>query len=268
MDDFHVVMLASGSKGNAALISTRSQRFLVDVGISCRALAGRLKEIGAAPEELDGVFLTHEHSDHVRGLATFLKKYRVPVYSSEKTWQAILAKEDSIDRRCCRLMGKSLLIGGVRVDSFAVPHDAADPHGYSFTQQDNGAKCTYLTDTGFITSTVREAVCGSQILILEANHDVEMLRNGDYPLELKRRILSTRGHLSNESAGRFLSELAQLPRHVILAHLSEHNNRPQLALDTIKNILDSGHRLQETEFFVASQNAVVADFPLQQPCLF
>ena len=262
VNDLQIVMLASGSKGNAALISTSRQRFLVDIGISCRALTAKMKEIGVSPEELDGVFLTHEHIDHVRGLATFLKKYKVPVYSSTNTWRAILAKDNKIERQRCRIIDGSLLCGDVRVDSFAVPHDAVDPHGYTFTSQTSGAKCAYLTDAGFITDTMRTAIAGSNSLILEANHDIAMLKQGPYPEQLKQRILSTRGHLSNDTAGIFLSQLKRLPEHVVLAHLSEHNNLPSLAYNTVQNILDSKKRLQETELFVASQNEVVADSPV------
>lgn len=261
-NDLQIVMLASGSKGNAALISSSRQRFLVDVGISCRELTKRMKALGMSPEELDGVFLTHEHSDHVKGLATFMKKYQVPVYSSANTWRAILAKNGNLERQRCRLIEGSLLCGDMRVDSFAIPHDAIDPHGYAFTSQSTGAKCTYVTDAGFITDTIREAVAGCDTLVLEANHDIEMLKNGPYPLQLKQRILSTRGHLANATAGIFLAQLKQLPEHVVLAHLSEHNNLPELAQTTVQNILDSKKRLQETELFVAAQDRVVADSPL------
>ncbi len=263
LNDFQIIMLASGSKGNAALLSTPRQRFLVDIGISCRALTSRMKEVGASVEELDGVFITHEHIDHIRGLATFLKKYRVPVYSSAATWRAVLARDGSLERQSCRIIDNSrLLCGDVEIASFAIPHDAVDPHGYCFTSRTSGAKCTYLTDTGFVTDTIREAVAGSSALVLEANHDIEMLKNGPYPKQLKQRILSTRGHLSNMAAGHLLTELARLPEHVVLAHLSEHNNLPRLAQDTVQEILDNKHRLQETQLFVAAQDRVVTDGPV------
>lgn len=262
MNDIQIVMLASGSKGNAALISSSRQRFLVDIGISCRELTKRMKEISVSPEELDGVFLTHEHIDHIRGLETFLKKYQVPVYSSTNTWRAILGRYTNLERKNCRLLEGGLLCGDMRVESFAIPHDAADPHGYTFTSQASGAKCAYLTDAGFITDTIRAAVTGSDALVLEANHDVEMLKNGPYPQALKQRILSTRGHLSNNTAGMFLAQLEKMPEHVILAHLSEKNNLPSLAHDTVENILDEKKRLQETQLFVADQHQVVADSSL------
>lgn len=266
--DMQIVMLASGSKGNAALISTDSQRFLVDVGISCRELVKRMGQAGACPEELDGVFLTHEHTDHVNGLVTFAKKYNVPIYASTGTWQAMFRKYANLNRTNCRLTGKSMRCGDVRVDSFAVSHDAAEPLGYSFNWYSGGTKCTYMTDTGFVTPAARAAAFGSGALILEANHDVEMLKNGSYPYDLKQRILGTRGHLSNLIAAQFLLQFTKLPKQVILAHLSEQNNTPELALDTVRNILDSKKRLAETTLFVAAQSHVVAACAAEQKSLF
>ena len=265
--DFQVVMLASGSKGNAALISTDSQRFLVDVGISCRELVKRMQQVGAAPEELDGVFVTHEHVDHVKGLVTFAKKYQVPLYASQGTWRAVFSRYPQLNRANCRLTGNRLLVGDVSVACFAISHDAAQPQGYSFLWRAGETKCTSVTDTGFVTPDVREAVRGSDVLVLEANHDVEMLKNGSYPYELKQRILGTRGHLSNLTAGQFLLQLEKMPKHIFLAHLSEQNNLPKLALDTVKNVLDSKKRLQETRLLVANQHQPVADFLTGQPAL-
>ena len=265
--DFQVVMLASGSKGNAALISTDSQRFLVDVGISCRELVKRMQQVGAAPEELDGVFVTHEHVDHVKGIVTFAKKYQVPLYASQGTWRAVISRYPELNRANCRLTGQRLLVGDVSIACFATSHDAAQPQGYSFLWRSGETKCTYVTDTGFVTPAVREAVLGSDVLVLEANHDVEMLKNGSYPYELKQRILGTRGHLSNNTAGQFLLQLEKMPRRIFLAHLSEQNNLPKLALDTVKNILDSKKRLQETKLLVANQHQPVADYLTGQMAL-
>ena len=265
--DFQVVMLASGSKGNAALISTDSQRFLVDVGISCRELVKRMQQVGASPEELDGVFVTHEHVDHVKGIVTFAKKYQVPLYASQGTWRAVFSRYPELNRANCRLTGQRLLVGDVSIACFATSHDAAQPQGYSFFWRSGETKCTYVTDTGFVTPAVWEAVLGSDVLVLEANHDVEMLKNGSYPYELKQRILGTRGHLSNNTAGQFLLQLEKMPRRIFLAHLSEQNNLPKLALDTVMNILDSKKRLQETRLLVANQHQPVADYLTGQMAL-
>ena len=258
MNAFKVTMLASGSKGNSALISTGKQNFLVDMGISCKMLTSRLKEVGFCVEDLDGIFLTHEHTDHVKGLATFTKKYTVPIYSSELTWRAILSKEPKIERRNCRIIGGALKCGEVEVNSFELPHDALDPHGYVF--KCNGSKCAYITDTGFVTPAVRQAAEDADTIILEANHDVEMLKNGIYPPHLKQRILSTRGHLSNESAGWLLANLPRLPENIILAHLSQENNLPRLALDTVRNILDGASLFNEARILVAAQDSIVKDY--------
>lgn len=258
MSGFKVAILASGSKGNAALISSGSQNFLVDIGISCRMLGTRMKEIGLTPDDLDGVFITHEHTDHVKGLETFSKRYDVPVYSSEKTWQAVLMKNKNIDRRNCRIIKGGLVCGDVQVNSFGISHDAADPHGYSFIYKKS--KCSYVTDTGFVTDTIRSEVQDADTLILEANHDVTMLKNGVYPAQLKQRILSTRGHLSNDSAGWLLAGMERLPQQVFLAHLSQENNLPGVALKTVQDILESKKRLRETQLLLASQERVVANF--------
>lgn len=258
MSAFKVTMLASGSKGNSALISTGKQNFLIDVGISCKMLTTRLSEVGLCVDDLDAIFLTHEHTDHVKGLATFTKKYSVPIYSSELTWRAILAKDPKIERRSCRVIGGALRCGEVEVNSFEIPHDAIDPHGYVL--QCNGSKCAYITDTGFVTEAVRQAAENADTLILEANHDIEMLKQGSYPPILKQRILSTRGHLSNESAGWLLANLPRIPEKIILAHLSQENNLPRLAHDTVRNILSEASLFNDARIFVAAQDKIVKDY--------
>lgn len=259
MNSFKVAMLASGSKGNAAVIINKNLYFLVDMGLSCRELVKRLKDIHLKPELLTAVFITHEHSDHIKGLATFSKKYQTPIFASERTWRAILSKDNDILRSACHIIVTNISYNHIKISSFDIPHDAADPHGYIFEDMETGAKCSYLTDTGFITDTVRKAVDGAEVLVLEANHDVEMLKNGKYPLVLKQRILSTRGHLSNESAGLLLTGMKKLPKQIYLAHLSEENNKPSLALDTVKKVLSAAGK-KEPNIMVASQHEVVTDY--------
>lgn len=268
MSSFRVAMLASGSKGNAAVIAIKEQYFLIDMGLSCRELVSRLKKINIDPLSLKAVFITHEHADHIKGMATFSKKYSVPIYSSERTWRAILAKGSYVNRASCHIIDTKVCYNDVEISSFAIPHDATDPHGYMFEDRESGAKCTYLTDIGFVTDTVRDAVSGAELLILEANHDVEMLKHGRYPDYLKQRILSTRGHLSNETAGRLLSDMSIMPKSVFLAHLSEENNRPQLALDTILDVLNKAGNRQNTKFYIALQNEIVSNFTATQVELF
>lgn len=265
LSNFRIHVLASGSKGNATLVQAENQYFLIDLGLSCKELTRRLKLCGVEPSQLEAVFITHEHSDHIKGMATFLKKHTVPIYTSFITWKAIKLKLGAVITNSCRVIDEEMRTGKIKVSSFPIPHDARDPHGYSFTHLQTGEKFTYITDTGFVTDPVLQAAEGAQVLMLEANHDVEMLKRGPYPFHLKQRILSTLGHLSNETSGQLLSQLKQPPREVILAHLSEENNRPQLALQTICQQLEAVGRLETTRVLVASQSDIVStqDMPVE-----
>ena len=184
--EFKISVLASGSKGNATIITAGGKNFLIDAGISCRQLTQRIKETGMQPEDLDGVLLTHEHRDHISGLPVFSRKYHLPVFANEPTWRSFPQRSE-MERSCCRLL----------------------PKCYVFSYA--GARCVYLTDVGFITEEIKNNVAGADTLVLEANHDEEMLKKGIYPYALKQRILGTRGHLSNKAAGWLLSQMERLP---------------------------------------------------------
>lgn len=231
-----VHVLASGSTGNAIFVKTGGVNLLIDAGISARRIKNALAEVGTSVEELNGVFITHEHSDHIKGLPTLLKKYRIPLYARPATWEA-LPFRDLLPGECYRELCATVDIGPVKVEPFSISHDAADPVGYSIYC--GAAKCSLATDLGFVTETVKKALAMSDILVLESNHDLEMLRQGAYPWSLKRRIMSNRGHLSNIDAA---WTLARLPRkshtHVFLAHMSQENNCPQLAHQTVSTILE------------------------------
>lgn len=255
--EFKISVLASGSKGNATVISADGKNFLIDAGISCRQLVQRLREAGYQPEDLDGVLLTHEHRDHVSGLSVLNRKYHLPVFANEATWRYI-PQRGEMERACCRLLPKCLETDGLKITSFNVPHDAAGTVGYVFTCA--GARCVYLTDVGFITEEIKENVAGADTLVLEANHDEEMLKKGTYPYALKQRILGTRGHLSNNAAGWLLAQMERLPGEVFLAHLSQENNTPQLALNTVRGMLDSKEIGESTKIYVASQDNIVKNF--------
>lgn len=255
--EFKISVLASGSKGNATVISAGGKNILIDAGISCRQLVQRLRDVGLQPEDLDAVLLTHEHRDHVSGLPVFSRSYHLPVFANEATWRYI-PQRGELERASCRLMPKLLETDGLKITSFAVPHDAASTVGYVFTCA--GARCVYLTDVGFITEEIKENVAGADTLVLEANHDEEMLKKGTYPYALKQRILGTRGHLSNNAAGWLLSQMERLPGEVFLAHLSQENNTPQLALKTVRGILDAKELGEDTQIYVTSQDNIVKNF--------
>lgn len=230
-----VHVLASGSTGNAIFLDFKHTKILVDAGISTRRIKNSLEELGVGIEELDGVMITHEHRDHVSGLATMTKKYNIPIYASMNTWGSMYCR-DAMPAECCKVLPKILQLGQVQIEAFSISHDAADPVGFRFFNGDS--KCSVVTDLGFVTEEVKQAISLSDILVLEANHDIEMLENGPYPWHLKKRIMSNRGHLSNFDAGWTLARLERkASMQVFLAHMSKKNNDPELALETVSNIL-------------------------------
>lgn len=253
---FSVNVLASGSKGNSTLIIVDDTAVLIDAGISCRRMVAGLRECHLEPQDVSAVLITHEHIDHVKGLPVFSKKYDVPLYANEKTWM-YMRERSVIKKESIRVLPKKFVIGNIAIEPFKLSHDAANPVGY--TIRSGKEKCTYLTDTGYVTPAAREAASDSSVLVLEANHDEEMLRNGFYPPELQRRILGKKGHLSNVAAGELLAELAHLPEVVILAHLSEQNNLPSVAVNTIEKLLAGRRDRSEMQLFVARQDGLVSN---------
>ena len=225
----HLTILGSGSAGNCSYVETGETRILVDAGFSLRQIRQRLAAIGRAPENLTGILITHEHSDHVQGLGSLGEKLRIPVYCNRPTQEAIHTQLDiTFD---CRLFstGASFEIGDVCVETFAIPHDAQDPVGYLL--RTNGVNLGFLTDLGHATKLVLERVRPANVLLLEANHDVKMLQDCPRrPWSLKQRILGRHGHLSNEAAAEAAEQLMSASlRHLYLGHLSRECNRPELA---------------------------------------
>ena len=221
--DFYT--LASSSGGNAALVRGGGALVLIDAGISARRIAQSLAQLGLSLAELSCVLITHEHSDHTAGLKTLTKKCGVPVYASRGTAQFLPCAGASIRPF---FAGERFEVGGLTIRSFRTSHDAADSVGYRIDAPEGSLGI--LTDTGYVTEEAAETLEGVELLLLEANHDVEMLREGPYPYYLKQRILGDRGHLSNETAAEFaLRCAANGTRDFLLAHLSAENNTPALA---------------------------------------
>ena len=223
--------LATSSKGNATLVRAGDTAVLVDAGISARRLTQGLQGLGINPGSLSGVFLTHEHRDHVAGLANFLKRYDVPVYANQATWEALGDTARTYARRRVPLR-EEMCVGSLVIRRFAISHDAADPSGFTFTAgRVKGAVCT---DLGVVTPAVEVALEAADMLVLEANHDPDMVRYGPYAGYLKQRILSSRGHLANVQAGRLLTRLYQgRPLQLIWAHRSATNNEVRKIDDTV-----------------------------------
>lgn len=241
-----ISVLASGSTGNAVCVRTGETRILIDGGISTRAITRKLADIGVDIATLDAVLVTHEHNDHIKGLVTFGKKYDVPVYARYDAWRAMPNVAKAVAQHNRRLLRDNLEVGDCKIEVFDTSHDAADPVGFSVYWQDR--KFSLATDLGCVSSRVKNALSVSDFLVFEANHDIDMLKDGSYPAFLKRRILGARGHLSNETAGHTLADIAREKSYmqIMLAHLSQENNRPQLAKTTVEQIMEgAGLKLNE-----------------------
>ncbi len=229
-----VCVLASGSKGNSIFISDGTASVLVDAGLSGSEIERRLKSRDISPKSLDAIIVSHEHADHIKGVGVLSRRFGIPVFISRKTRQAgayLLGKiDDSLthDFEC----GSDFKISGLTVRPFSLSHDAEDPAG--FTVSHNGTKIGIATDLGIATSMVKHHLKGCAMLILEANHDPDMLISGPYPWPLKQRIRNRTGHLSNEASRELLGEIRhERLSHVVLAHLSETNNTPEQAFRVV-----------------------------------
>ena len=222
--------LYSGSSGNCALMGENGRYLCVDMGKSCRAAVRAMTEVGLSPEQLAGILITHEHSDHVSGLKVFLKRWQLPVYGSEATL-AYLADHDMVPPTAqLQILRDGQEIAGFSVRSFHTSHDAVDCRGYRVSF-DSGRTLAMATDLGQITDEVMEGLSGADLVVLEANYDPDRLKFGPYPYYLKSRIASPRGHLCNRDAGDTLAELLRSGcERFALCHLSQENNTPQLAL--------------------------------------
>lgn len=234
-----MTILGSGSAGNCAYLETPETRLLIDAGFSGRQIRHRLATIARSPESINGILITHEHSDHISGLLGLASKLQVPVYCNRHTREAIESQmQIQIDARLF-VTGDSFVIGDVTIDTFSVPHDACDPVG--FLARTSAGNIGFLTDLGHVTKLVVERIRAANVLLLEANHDVKMLQENPHrPWSLKQRILSRHGHLSNDAAADVLEQIMSADlRRVYLGHLSRDCNKPELAHQTVDTRLKS-----------------------------
>jgi phosphoribosyl 1,2-cyclic phosphodiesterase len=219
-------VLASGSSGNCTFLSTGRTRILVDAGLSKRETFRRLAAIGEDPEKLDAILISHEHSDHVSSLPVLARQLRVPVYATHLTAAAIAWDEFGANVETFQA-GSRISIGDLEIDSFTIPHDAVDPVAFAFRGQ--GLKVGLVTDLGYIPESIKFHLQGTHLLILESNHDLEMLKVGPYPWPVKQRVMGRKGHLSNDVVSDFIHQgLDTSTSTLVLGHLSEHNNHPEL----------------------------------------
>lgn len=233
-------VLASGSSGNAIYIENDQHSFLVDAGLSGRKMEELFASIGKSMSHLDGILVTHEHSDHIKGLGIVARKHKVPIYANAKTWEAMdgLVGAIPVEQRFHFDMETVKTFGSIDIESFAVSHDAADPMFYVF--HENGRKLALITDTGYVSDRMKGIIQASDAFVFESNHDVGMLQMGRYPWSVKRRILSDVGHVSNEDAAVAMSEvMAEKPTRIYLSHLSKDNNMKDLARMSVEQTLQT-----------------------------
>lgn len=230
--------LFSGSSGNAVFLKAGNTRLLMDAGVSAKRIIEALLSIGENPCDLSAILISHEHSDHIKGAGILSRKFDIPIYANEGTW-CLMEREIgpvSLKNKRCFCTGREFLINDLCIKTFPIPHDASEPVGFNFFAENR--KITVATDIGHVSKALLESIDKSDLLMLEANHDVEMLMTGSYPWWLKKRILSDEGHLSNEMAGKVIAYMAERgTRSFLLGHLSKENNFPELAYQTVYNEL-------------------------------
>lgn len=245
--------IASGSSGNCIYVGNETTGILVDAGISKKRIVEGLRQIGVNPASLKAIVITHEHSDHIKGLGVMLRQYDIPIYATKETIEGILMSKSvgEIQKEFFHeiLPNEGFYIDEIEVNPFSICHDANNPVCYTFSY--SGHKIGVATDLGTYDDYIIKNLTGCEILLLEANHDVNMLQVGAYPYSLKRRILSDEGHLSNDTSGRLLCTLIHSGlKYIFLGHLSKENNYPELAYETVKYELKKQGIMEQFDFFM------------------
>ncbi len=263
-----VSVLGSGSRGNCALVATSATRILVDAGLSGRETFKRLSALGERAEEISAILITHEHSDHVAGLQRLATKLNVPVFLTAPThraWSRAVCDDKGAIPELPKLehffAGRGFSVGDFEVMPFTIPHDAADPVGFTFRAE--GVKIGFVTDLGYVSANVKDNLRGCNVLVVESNHDVERLRSGPYPWSVKQRVMSRVGHLSNEALAEFFSsDYDGEAEYLILAHLSEQNNHPEIARAAAEHALGGRQELGHNRVLLATQTEVLESIRL------
>ena len=234
-------VLASGSKGNSTYIESNQSKILIDIGMSCLYIEKSLDSIGVRPREIQGILITHTHSDHINGLRVFLKKYHPTLYITEKIYKELRIQ---IEIENYVIIEQEFTLEDLQIQIIKTSHDAEDSNGYVIT--DESSSLVYITDTGYINRKYHNQLTNKNYYIIESNHDIELLMNGSYPYHLKQRILGDRGHLSNKSCADYMAKFAgNNTKGVTLIHLSEENNRKEIAYSTFINTLKENNKTVE-----------------------
>ena len=255
--------LFSGSSGNATYVGCNDAHILVDAGLSGTRVTQELLKVGVSPKQLCAILVTHEHADHIKGIGILSRKYDLPIYATEATWQAMYNKISPVADKNMRIFepGQDFFLGSIDVTPFETPHDASHSVGYTFEL--HGAKLAIATDIGCVRDSWMKYVQGAGAVLLESNYDPDMLKAGPYPYDLKMRILSRHGHLSNDDAGTAAVELVKTgTRQIILGHLSKENNFPELALRCCECAFERAGLVpqQDAHIHVASRDGNIGMF--------
>ncbi|MFC6177255.1 MBL fold metallo-hydrolase [Companilactobacillus huachuanensis] len=259
-DSLKISVLASSSSGNATYIETPKHRVLVDAGLSGIKIKRAMDSIGKDITKVDSLFVTHEHTDHIQGVGVLARRYGLSVYANEKTWAAMLPKIGKVSEDQINIFNhnKVMSLDDLDVESFAVSHDAADPQFYKFYH--NGKEFVILTDTGYVSDRIQKTIENADGYLMECNHDVEMLRDGIYPWPLKQRILSEKGHLSNEDGARTLMDvIGNNTKQIFLGHLSHENNTKAAARQEVTQVLEDHDFGVGHDFKINDTDPAVAD---------
>lgn len=256
------IPLFSGSSGNASVLEAGGTTLLIDAGVTAKAMLIALSDLGIPADRIDGILVTHDHSDHIKAVGTLAKKYGLPVYANAATALAIQSGAKGFDDINFRIFrsDEDFYIGDVNIHPCRTPHDARESVGFIFTHR--GRKLTYLTDIGCFRENMFNKAAGSDLVFIESNHDVKMLLNGPYPYYLKQRILSEHGHLSNENCGKALVRLYETGvRFAVLAHLSRENNTEEAAFSTVTGVLEDAG-IDDMQIVVAKRDAITGIFEI------
>ena len=253
---FNFCSLYSGSSGNSLFVESENTKILIDAGVSCKKIEEGLNHIDVDPSLLDGILITHEHSDHVQGLVPFTKKYNIPIFVNRETLDAMPKQKDKINEKNIHFfkIKESFEIGDLKINSFSIPHDAANPCGFNIFK--NNKKISIATDIGHMTTDILKSLEDSIFVLLEANYDPEVLKCSKYPYSLKSRISGPNGHLSNETAGKTISKLLYSGlQRATLGHLSKESNFPELAYRTVVDeMISNNYNENSIKLNVASRD--------------
>jgi phosphoribosyl 1,2-cyclic phosphodiesterase len=265
-----VTVLGSGSRGNCTVLASSRTTLLIDAGFSCREITNRMRAAELDPESLDGVIISHEHSDHVSAVDVLARRMKLPVYMTDGTyqgWRQYMRRANGGSNRCDLERrerfrpGTGFSIGDIDIMPFTIPHDAEDPVGFTFRAE--GIKLAVVTDLGYLPRSVIEHLRGCDLLMIESNHDLEMLRVGPYPWAVKQRVMSRVGHLSNEALAEFFtSDYDGAASYLVLAHLSEQNNHPEIARQQAHRALAGRGDRALGRLLLASQTEVLESIRL------